>query len=264
MNTYVWRNVGLWGCLGLAFALGAPAAGDTITAGGARYKDVLVLKSNSSFYIQIPWEGRTISVRLEDVDQSTVVINNDPYYRDRLKEEYRVSKQLRDAGQLPQGTDASAFRVLESSNGNFELPADSGSGTGAGKGGLGIPRTQVEQALTSFGVQFLPGPGRGGDPSVAGTMPNGARIELIGPPESLNGLDITASIPAGQMVAFAGQMKMFVLQMDSSLAGDYDAMIREAQSSGRSSRTVNGISVSITMAENGGTVDFRMAVTAGK
>lgn len=262
MNTYVWRYVGLWVCLGLAFVLSAPAAGDTITVGGARYKDVLVLKSNSSFYIQIPWEGRTISVRLEDVDESTVVISNDPYYRDRLKEEYRVSKQLRDAGQLREGMDTSAFRVLESSNSNFELPADSGNGTG--KGGLGVPRTQVEQALTSFGVQFLPGPGRGGDPSVAGTMPNGARVELIGPPESLNGLDITASIPAGQMTAFAGQMKMFVLQMDSSLAGDYDTMIREAQSSGRSSRTVNGISVIITMAENAGTVDFRMAVTAGK
>ena len=270
MTKFRLQIVTIYACVGLLLILGHPAGADTITVGGARYKDVLVLKSSSSYYIQIPWEGRTVSVRAEDVDESKVEINDDPYYRDRLKEEYRAAKQLRDAGQSQGVQDDEAFRVREPSNDSFQVPTGGGKSAGAGGGGggggggdLGVPRTQVEQGLTAFGVQFQPGPGRGGEPSVVGEMAsNGTHFELFGPPERLAGLEIKATVPADQIGASTQQLKMFVMQMDPTLSGQFDAMIQEAQSSGRSTRNVEGIAATVTITENGENVNFVMNIVA--
>lgn len=241
------------------------AATDEIVLGGARYRDVLVLKSTSNYYVQIPWEGRTISVRVEEVDESTVSINEDPYYRDELKKEYREAKELRDAGNFSEVPADSMFRVeARSSSADFSLYRDGGSAGGGGTtgAGLGVPRTQVESMMAGFGVQFQAGPGRSGMPSVVGQMPPGVRIELIGPPDRLMGVDVSWSAPAAQATASATQMQMFVMQIAPTVASEFQAMLQEARQSGQSQRSKDGVSVKISMRESGEMVEFRMSVAA--
>lgn len=256
---------GLIACLPMG-VLVEYAAADEIVLQGARYRDVLVHKSSTSYYVQIPWEGRTVSARIEGVDASTVSINEDPYYRDKLKAEYREAKELRDSGQLSTAPDDSMFRVrAQSSSSDFKLYSD-GAGTGGGGAGggagLGVPRSQIESMLAGFGVQFQGGPSRGGMPTVVGQMPTGVRIELIGPPNRLMGVDVTATGPASQVTASASQMQIFVVQIAPGVAREFPAMIQEAQQSGQSQRTVDGVSAQISMREVGEMVEFRMSVMA--
>lgn len=255
---------GLIACLPMGVVMESAWA-DEIVLHGARYRDVLVHKSSTSYYVQIPWEGRTLSARIEGVDASTVSINEDPYYRDKLKTEYREAKELRDSGQLSTGPDDSVFRVRAQSSPDFKLYSD-GAGTGGGGAGggagLGVPRSQIESMLAGFGVQFQKGPPRGGMPTVVGQMPTGVRIELIGPPQTLMGVDVTAMAPASQITASASQMQIFVVQIAPGVARQFPAMIQEAQQSGQSQRSVDGVSAQISMREVGEMVEFRMSVMA--
>ena len=250
---------GLLACLPPGLVM-ASAAADEIVLRGARYRDVLVHKSDTSYYVQIPWEGRTLSARLEEVDDSTVAINEDPFYRDGLKKEYREAKELRDAGLLVEAPDDPSFRVLpQSSSVDFELYSDAARGGGAG---LGVPRSQIESMAAGFGVQFREGPSRGGMPTVVGQMPTGVRIELIGPPDRLLGVEVSGSAPAAQVTASASQMQMILMQIAPGVAPEFQAMLQEAQQSGQSQRSAEGISAQISMREAGEVVEFRISVMA--
>lgn len=252
-------------CLAL-ISVCVPPAADEIIIEGARYRDVLVLKSTSNYYIQIPWEGRTISVRAERVDESTVSINEDPYYRDELKKEYREAKELRDAGMLSKPADDSIFRVqAQSPSANFGLYEVGGRAGGGGttRAGLGVPRTQVESMMAGMGMQFQKGPGRGGIPSVVAQMPTGGRMELIGPPNLLQGIELSVSVPAAQATVAASQrMQMIVMQSAPAAASELQAMFQEAQQSGQSQRTIDGSSIKISIRETGQMVEFRITVMA--
>ncbi len=252
---------GLVACLPMGLVV-ASAAADEIVLHGARYRDVLVHKTDTIYYVQIPWEGRTLSARIEEVDDSTVSINEDPYYRDGLKTEYHEVKELRDAGQLGNASDDALFRVRRQSSADFNLYSGGEGGGGKGGGGLGVARSQVESTLAGFGVQFQDGPPRDGVPTVVGQMPTGLRIELIGPPDRLMGVDVTATAPASEVTSSAAQMQMFVMQIAPSVASEFQAMIQEAQQSGQSQRTVDGVKVQISMQEAGETVEFRLSVMA--
>lgn len=241
----------------------APVAADEIVLLGARYRDVIVLKSDTTYYVQIPWEGRTISVRIEQVDESTVSISDDAYYRDKLKQEYAAAKELRATGQLNTPTDDPRFQVqARSSSADFNLYQDGEAGSAGGAAGLGVSRTQVETQLSAFGVQFVPGPERGGQPTVVGQMPPGIRIELIGSPDILMGVDVSGSAPAAQAAASASQMQMFVSQIAPGLAPEIAAMVQEAQQSGQSQRSVDGISAIVSMKPSGEEVEFHISIMA--
>ncbi len=251
---------GLVACLPMGVFMESVAA-DEIVLGGARYRDVLVHRSSTSYSVQIPWEGRTLSARLEEVDDSTVTINEDPFYRDGLKKEYREAKEMRDAGLLVEAPDDPSFRVQpQSSSLDFELYSDATGG--ADGAGLGVPRSQIESMAAGFGVQFVEGPSRGGMPTVVGQMPTGVRIELIGPPDRLMGVDVSGSAPAAQVTASASQMQMIVMQIAPGLAPEFQAMIQEAQQSGQSQRSAEGISAQVSMREAGEMVEFRISVMA--
>lgn len=252
---------GLVACLASGVAI-EWAGADEVVLRGARYRDVLVHKTETIYYVQIPWEGRTLSARIEEVDASTVLINEDPYYRDKLKKEYREAKELRDSGQLSTAPDDSVFRVQAQSSSDFNLYSEGEGGAGATGAGLGVPRSQIESLLAGFGVQFQDGPPRGGVPTVFGQMSTGVRIELIGPPDRLMGVDVSGSGSAAEVAGAAAQMQMFVAQIAPGLAPEIQAMIKEAQESGQSQRSKDGVSASMSMREAGEMVEFRMSVTA--
>lgn len=241
------------------------AVADEIVIGGARYRDVLVLKTTSNYYVQIPWEGRTISVRVEEVDESTVSINKDPFYRDELKDEYLEAKALRDAGKLSPAAIDPMFRVQAQSPSAGSRPYEDG-GSAGGRGttgaGLGVPRTQLESMMAGMGVQFQQGPGRNGMPSVVAQMPTGGRIELIGPPNRLMGIEVSVTASAAQVTAAASQMQMFIMRSAPAIASEFQAMLQEAQQSGQSQRTIDGVSTTISMKESGEMVEFQMSVMA--
>ncbi len=241
------------------------AGADEIVVLGSRYRDVLVMKSSTTYYVQIPWEGRTISVRAEEVDESTVSISDDPYYRDKLRQEYRDSKDLRATGELPPRAPSKSdqrFQVQEQSKTkDFELYQE-GLGGGAGAGQV-VARTQLEAMLAGMlGVQFGAGPGRNGMPSVVAPMPTGGTMELFGPPNRFMGIEIVSKVPAAQTSMVTTQMQMLVAQSSPKAAAEFQKLVQEAQESGKSQGTIDGNSVKIVMKKSGEMIDLKMTVMA--
>lgn len=247
----------------LAAVIHACAWSDSIVIDGQQLNDVLISKTSAFYYVQIPREGRTINVPIENVDEGTVKINEDAFYRDKLRDEYRRNKELRDAGQVIEVDPA--FRA-----GNDRLgggnPADllnSVTGGGGGVvGGMGIRRIDLEQMLSGFGARFQPGPGQNGQPSVVANM-GGAKMELIGPPEQLNGMIISASGTSQQVEMIIGQQRMMVSQMSPEATKLFAEMITEAKQSGRSIRSENGVTMELTYTKQGENVTYQHKTLAG-
>ena len=237
------------------------ATADEIVVKGARYRDVLVLKTSSTYYVQIPWEGRTISVRAGKVDESTVSINEDPFYRDELKREYREAKKLRDAGKTVRVKDDPTFRVQARSSSTDYDPFKAGGTAG---GGLGMARSQMQSMMAGAGLQFQKGPGRDGMPSVIAQVPTGGHIELFGPANRLMGVEVVVTVPAAQLETAASQMQGFAGQAGAGNAAEIAAMFREAQKSGQSQRTMDGASITIAIQESDGMAELKMTTMAPK
>ncbi len=91
------------------------ATADTITVGETTYVDVLVLSSDSSYYILLPDEGKTINVRRESVDESQVKLTEDEALREDLKLRYDASVERVAAAKADARATASedVFRVRE-------------------------------------------------------------------------------------------------------------------------------------------------------
>jgi len=242
------------------------AGADEIVVLGSRYRDVLVMKSSTTYYVQIPWEGRTISVRAEEVDGSTVSISDDPYYRDKLRQEYRDSKDLRATGELPPRAPSKSdprFQVQEQSKTkDFELYQEGPGGGAGGVGGLGVARTTVEQQLAGFGMQFSPGQARGGQPTVIANMGPAAQIVLIGPPGVLMGVSSSSTVPAAQVQAAAGQMQLMMGQLSPELAPQIGEIIKEAREKGEAKRNLDGVAITISFKPVGEMVEIKALVMA--
>jgi len=71
------------------------AGADTITIEGETYRDVYVRESASLYYVQIPAEGRVISVAKGDVAPEAVVVSDDEQSRRELLSEWRLNNALR-------------------------------------------------------------------------------------------------------------------------------------------------------------------------
>ena len=196
-----------------AVLLAGAAGADEITVSGNPYKNVLISKTESCYYVQLPEEGRTLSLPIAQVDASTVKINSDPFYRDPLKEKYTANKARRAAGEIKDVDPA--FRAAAVSGGGSAMKLDDlrGGGGGAGgvAGGFGVPRTAIETTLTKFGFEFQPGPG---NTSAVAKRPGGS-LELLGPPESLTGIVAKASGPA-QAVDGSAQQDRKSTRLNSS------------------------------------------------
>ncbi len=108
-----WRG-GL-GILAAALLGVGTAMADTITVGETTYEDVLVLSSESLYYILLPEEGRTLNVRRESVDESQVKLTEDQALREDLKRRYDASvERMAAAAASASGTASDdVFRVRE-------------------------------------------------------------------------------------------------------------------------------------------------------
>jgi catechol 2,3-dioxygenase-like lactoylglutathione lyase family enzyme len=246
------------GGLVVVCALSGLAAADSITVNGQRVDNVLVTKTSSFYYVQLPGEGRTLNFPVESVEPGAVKINDDAFYRDKLKEEYKKNKELRDAGQEIEVDPAFRAGPGDSVGGDGSAaPAQSG---GAAAGGLGVPRTQVEAALAGFGLAFQPGSGRGGQPSVVAQMPDGSRVELVGPPEQLFGIVASGTGAPAQINMMMTQLQMLVTQLQPAAAGEMQGLVQESKESGSARRSVGGVTLSLTQSQQGenATVEFQM------
>jgi hypothetical protein len=245
----------------LVCALSGLAAADSITVNGQRIDNVLVTKTSSFYYVQIPGEGRTLNFPVESVDAGAVKINDDAFYRDKLKEEYKKNKELRDAGQEIEVDPAFRAGPGDTVSGSGSAAATApAQGGGAAAGGLGVPRTQVESVLAGFGLAFQPGSGRGGQPSVVAQMPDGSRVELVGPPEQLTGIVASGTGAPAQINMMMSQLQMLVTQLQPAAAGEMQGLLQESKESGSARRSVGGVTLSLTQSQQGenATVEFQM------
>lgn len=238
---------------------------DEIVVEGIRYKDVLISKSSANYYVQIPWEGRTISAPLSEVDVSSVVIDKDPYYRDELKDLYEESKARREAGEQLNAPEDSDFQVQTQSGGasiDALLGAGGGGGGGGGKSGFTQSRADVEAMLTGFGMQFQPGPQQDGQPTVVSNPPGGPTITLMGPPNMLKGISIKMTGAPGLIQSGMAQLNLLAMQIAPALGPQLMPMMAEAQESGSSTRTAGPLKAQIKFTPNGPDVfDFELKIT---
>ncbi len=68
---------------------------DSIVIDGVMYDNVVVREGPSQYYVQIPGDGRTISVPKADVKPEDVVVSKDKAAREALLEEWRKNSALR-------------------------------------------------------------------------------------------------------------------------------------------------------------------------
>jgi hypothetical protein len=176
----------------LALAVMMPAAhADSITVNGRAYDDVLVYKSSSIYYVKIPQEGRVISVPVERIDASTVSINDDPYYRDQLKQRYDQAKADVEAGRPVAGAPTDpAFDVPDSSGAAFDSSAFYSAGAGKP---LNLTQQAVQGDLTKQGFQFTGTTGKTADGVLS--------VQLEGPADNLTGIVVTATGQQAQLMA---------------------------------------------------------------
>ena len=86
------------------------AWGDSISIDGVTYDDVYIRESPSAYFVQIPDEGRTLSVLKSDVDPSDVVISPDEGERRALLDRWRRQRGP-DKGAAPAAEEALSVRV---------------------------------------------------------------------------------------------------------------------------------------------------------
>jgi len=245
---------------GVTLLLAGVGGADEITVDGNPYKDVLITKTASFYYVQLPEEGRTLSLPIAEVDVSTVKINSDPFYRDPLKDKYTANKARRAAGDIKDVDPA--FRAASGGgDGSSANLGDQRGGGGAGgaSGGFGVPRTQIETTLTQFGFQFQPGPG---NTSAVASRPGGS-LTLVGPPENLTGIVAKASGAAQVVDGSAQQLQLFLMQLKPAAATAYTTALGEAKQKGSASASADGLSINITRTVNGENVDMEIKLSAG-
>jgi hypothetical protein len=211
--------------------------------------------------VQIPGEGRTLNIPVENVEAGSVSINEDNFYRDNLKAEYKKNKELRDAGR--EFDVDPAFRAGSDTLAASDAAGAPAAGGAAASGGLGVPRSQLEAMLSGMGLAFQPGQGRGGHPSVVAQMPDGSRVELLGPPEQLQGIVASGSGGPPQINMMMQQLGMLVSQLQPAAAGVLPDLIKEAQASGSSQKSVGGVSLSLKQTQQGETSSVEFQMLAG-
>lgn len=215
---------------------------DEITIAGYEYKNVLISKTSSFYYVQLPDEGRTLSIPVGEVQAATVKINNDPFYRTPLKEKYDQNRERRAAGEIKDVDPA--FRAAGNAGSGSNLSLDDlrgGAGAGGGGGGgLGVPRTMVEGQLSAFGFQVEAGPS-----SATARQGNGTTIELMGPPETLTGVVAKINGPVAAVDAGAQQMRLFIMQVAPGAVNAFAEALNEAKTNGTSTKSAGGVTVSI-------------------
>lgn len=240
-------------CALVLFLAHAPCSGDSITANGVVYEEVLVYEGSSSFYVKIPAEGRTISVPVGEVDRSTVVINDDPYYRDELKDRYEDAKLKGDRSRRGSGPTAPsdpAFQITDADR-KFGSGARSGSDGGGGGGkGLGYSRAEIQGLIAQQGYTF-----KGSGDVVTGRSPDtpqgSSTIQLGGPANNLTSIIITFT-GTQQLISMGIQGSVVMAMRSAPWAGEWAQQNNSKLLQGQPiQKTQDGIFISIQVGQSG-------------
>ena len=235
---------------------------DKITVDGVRYKDVIVIESPTSYYTQLPKEGRILLAPKAKVDASTVEINRDPFYRDELKAQFDKAKASGSTEKQP--TEKPTFKIdtsarIDTGGGAGSISGGAGGGGGAGPSsgaaGLGSSRSQLQSMLQGMmqqqgGGQFQDGPVKNGFPTVILRTPEGF-VELIGPPDKLMGITMRATGPAAAMAQQIPQMGMLLTMAAPGAAAQLRPALGQLASSGAVDTTAGGARLKATITTNG-------------
>ncbi len=246
----------IWTAAGIAMAGVITAQADEISIAGYEYKNVLITQTSSFYYVQLPEEGRTLSIPVGEVQASAVKINKDPFYRTPLKAKYEENRQRRAAGEI-KDVDPAFKAPAGAQGGGSPAEMQAGGGGGAAGGGLGVPRSQVEGALSGFGFQVEATPTQ-----ATAKNPAGITIQLMGPPESLNSMIVNASGPAAMVDQGAQQMQMFIMTLNPQAAPAYTKALTDAKANGSGSASAGGLNINIKRQTNGDNVDAEIRVSA--
>ncbi len=239
------------------------ATADTITIDGQRYENVLISKSAALYYVQLPDEGRTLSVAVDKVDPDSVTINEDPYYRDELKAKYERNREMNES-QEPVVVDP-AFRVQESTPNQADVDAlleAGGEGGDAVASNASLSPSAIEAGLAGFGIQFQDGPNKGGHPTRIARSRTGITIELVGPPDELVQMTVKGQGTPQEYTMMTSQMRMFVTQAAPNAVSQYNGLVTEAEQKGQATMNAGGLQFRLSRDENGPNVQFEFNVKA--
>jgi len=239
----------------LIMMISGNSSGDSITVDGKTFTDVLIYKSPSKYYVKIPKTGKTMNVPLDSVSEDDVSINDDPYYRDKLKAMY----QLRKLGKPSNKEVDPAFKVVGGAPQESNVDAGSlfGGGGGGGGKGLGVSQAEVKQLLGAMQLSFsgsgnsVTGKSSDGSVSVSinGAADNVSRIAgtLSGDPAAMQSKGMAMGQVLGRIAPWSGPWLM------QNLA--------KLQQTGKIEKTQNGVKVSITASgdEQTATMNFNIS-----
>ncbi|MFP6581677.1 MAG: hypothetical protein VCD00_03885 [Candidatus Hydrogenedentota bacterium] len=135
-------------------AMTIPSQADTIVVDGKTYTDVLVYESSRYYFVKLPREGRSISVAKGKVDAATIQLNDDPFYRDDLRELYDDVKLRGEDALGDRAVNDSAFQVEE----GIDRVIDTGALLSGAAGGGGKPMNltvdDAKAALAALQITF--------------------------------------------------------------------------------------------------------------
>lgn len=137
-------------------AMTIPSQADTIVVDGKTYKDVLVYESSRYYFVKLPREGRSISVAKGEIDAATIALNEDPFYREALRELYDDVKLRGEEALGDHTVNDSAFQVEEGAGGGTIDTAALLSGSAGGGGGkpMNLTVDDAKTALTGLQITF--------------------------------------------------------------------------------------------------------------
>lgn len=180
------------------------AVADSIVIEGRSYDNVLVYESDRFYFVKIPQMAEVISVAKSNPRVSEPTINNDPTYRQELREMYDRVKDS--GGARPQTSANSAFQVEEPSDGQS---VDASSLLGGGAENAKPMNVTVQQAKDAFKMLEVEFSGSGD--SINGSSPDGSvnvTINSKGGKVSFVSGSISASDPAAMQRKSIGVMQM--------------------------------------------------------
>lgn len=217
---------------------------DSITLEGQQFTDVLVYESADYYYVKLPQQGKSLSVRKSEVPADTVTVNNDGLYRDELRAMYNeVKSGARAAVERPVD---SAFTDVRA--GRQEVDTSALFATGGSGKPLALSIDEAKAAMAGAGITLSDGPGGLQGQSGDGIM----SVKL-----STKGSELTAisgSINSTDPTEVQGKA-MAVIMLASKVAPWAGGWVMSSQadlmSTGSIQKSQDGVSISLSAAPTG-------------
>ncbi len=182
MRTFL-LSISVWA----AAAMGVQA--DWIVIDGKRYSDVLVYESSEVYYVRLPREGRSLSVKKTKVGSGQIEISDDPFYREELKTFYQDVKANGASAQERFESTDSAFQdtgANRTPTGDGSAFFSGGGGGAAGANAMAVPLETMKGMFSQLGFQLT----KSGE-NMTGKSPDGViTLTLLGRSGMMTGISI--------------------------------------------------------------------------